>query len=190
MTPEPGARSRVHAPRAPVELRPAWRRADPKIERDAELFWRNERILPPRADVAARLSYLCVAGYDGDRLIALSEARITLIDFLQVKLAMLRIAVARDVRQHRLGTWLLTESRELLEAWSLENPAEEVMGMGTITQTAAYDGRGRARGYLRDSHLAFVGFTANGEHMRVAWFDHGTIPARRQNHFPLLGDHD
>ena len=92
---------------------------------------------------------------------------------------MLRVAVAPDKRQNRLATIIQAESRELLEGWSAANLEQEVMGMGTVTQTHAFDERGPARGYLRSSHLAFIGWTANGERMRVAWFEHGRIPLSR-----------
>jgi hypothetical protein len=116
---------------------------------------------------------------NGSSLIALTTARIRFIGFLGVKLAMLRVAVASDKRQNRLATIIQAESRELLERWSADNPEQEVMGMGTVTQTRAFDERGPARDFLRSSHLAFVGWTANGEHMRVAWFEHGRVPVRR-----------
>jgi hypothetical protein len=168
-----------YEPRTPVEFRPAWRRADPAIERDAELFWRREGLLPAAANIGERLSELCLAGYDGEELIALTTARIRYIDFLGVKLAMLRVATASHNRKNRLATIIQAEARALLEQWSADNPAEEVMGMGTVTQTHAFDGLGPARGFLRASHLGFVGWTANGEAMRVAWFDDGTIPRQR-----------
>jgi hypothetical protein len=120
-----------------------------------------------------------MAGYDGDRLVALSSARIRYIGFLGVKLAMLRMAIAADQRRNRLATFIQAESRELLEQWSAANPAAEVMGVGTITQTRVMEGRGPARGFLRGSHLGFIGWTANGEPMRVAWFEHGRIPERQ-----------
>lgn len=185
---------RIHEPRTPVDLRPAWRLSDPAIERDAELFWQSEGLLPTKANVATRLAGLCLAGYDSGKLIALAEARILFIDFLEVKLAMLRVASARDVRRNRLATYMAAKSRELLEAWSLANPAEEVMGMGTITQSPALNERERrARGFLRDTRLGFVGWTANGEPMRVAWFEHGTVPNRRlspQRPYAQIGGED
>jgi len=81
----------IHEPRTNVELRRVLRKADPAIQRDAELFWRRERLLPRDANIGERLEELCMAGYDGDRLIELSTARIRYIDFLGVKIAMVRI---------------------------------------------------------------------------------------------------
>jgi len=169
----------VYEPRAPSELREAWLRKDRTIERDAADFWRANHLLPDGVFPDERFGELCMAAYDGASLIALTTARIRFIGFLGVKLVMLRVAVAPDKRQNRLATIIQAESRELLERWSAENPEQEVMGMGTVTQTHLFDERGPARGLLRSSHLAFIGWTANGEHMRVAWFDHGRIPRTR-----------
>ena len=169
----------VHEARTAITLCNAWRLKDPSITRDAEAFWQREHLLPSNTDAAERLDELCMAGYDGARLIALTTARVRHISFLGVKLAMLRVAVDHEMRRNRLATIIQAESRELLEQWSLANPAEEVMGMGTVTQTNAFDERGWSRGYLRSSHLGFVGWTANGEAMRVAWFEHARIPIRR-----------
>ena len=169
----------VHVPRTNVELRLAWKQNNPTIERDAELFWRKENLLPQGADTGERLKELCLAGYDGDELIAVSTARIRYIDFLGVKLAMARIATARDKRQKSVGLFLLAQTRKCLEEWSAANPQEQVMGMGTITQTRDWDERGPSHAIGRDSRTAFIGWTANNEQMRVAWFAHGTIPRRR-----------
>lgn len=162
-----------------LELRPAWRCADPQIERDAELFWRRERVLPPGTDIDEQLKELCLAAYEGETLIALTTARIRYIDFLMVKLAMLRIAVASDKRKHRVASILQPESRELLEQWSLANPSENVFGMGTVVQAFMFPLGTRLQAYRPASRVSFIGWTANGEQMQVAWFEHATIPLRR-----------
>jgi len=160
-------------------LQPAWRLKDPAVERDAELFWRAEKLLPEPSNLEARLGELCLAAYDGDRLIALTTARIRYIDFLCVKLAMLRVAVARDYRRDRIGAILFAEARELLEQWSAANPDEDVLGVGTIAQVMGFPPDTRLQAFKLASRVGFVGWTANGEQMRVGWFEHATIPLRR-----------
>ena len=136
-----------------IQLRPAWRRKDPVIERDAKLFWRAEQLLRATADLEARVAELCLAAYDGDTLIGLTTARVRYIGFLGVKLAMLRVAVASDKRKYRVASILQPESRELLEQWSAANPAEEVLGMGTVVQARMFgpDTRRRPSDPLRAS---------------------------------------
>lgn len=167
-----------YEPREPVSFRPAWRRADPDIERDAEAFWRQESLLTTETPLAQRLSELCMAAYDEyDTLIAVSTARILHVAVLGCKLAMFRCAVADSKRRSRLATIITGHSRELLEQWSLANPDEAVMGMMTITQTNAFDSR-LQRGMFRGSHLGFIGWNTDGHPMRVAWFEHARIPAK------------
>ena len=171
------APKRGHEDESNFALRPAWRLSDPAIARDAELFWRREQILPNAVDVGERLRGLCVAGYDGDELIALSTARIRQIDFLAAKLAMLRIATASARRGARLASTISAKSLELLEEWSVANPTESVMGMATVTQTHNYDNVGPVLAVW--NRLCFIGWTADGEAMHVAWFAHGRVPMRR-----------
>lgn len=166
-----------HEPRTPVTFRPAWRIADPVIERDAEAFWRRESLLAADMPLQERLSELCMAGYDAGTLIAVSTARIQYVAFLGCKLALFRCAVASDKRRSRLATVITAHSRELLEQWSLAHPEEAVMGMLSVTQTDAFNTEPQ-RGFLRSTHLGFVGWTAAGHPIRAAWFEHGRVPVQ------------
>jgi len=157
------------------DLRVAWHRHDASIERDAELFWREQKVLASVTSVSDRLNELCIVAYGGDRLVAVSTAGLRQIDFLGARVAMFRCAIARGFRGHRLSYDLMTRARQVLEEWSLANLDERVMAMVTIAQTKdAYLGDGP--GVFKGSGLTFVGWTANGERMRVAWFEHARIP--------------
>jgi hypothetical protein len=88
---------------------------------------------------------------------------------------MFRCSITREHRGQMLSYGLMTRARHLIEAWSLANPEEKVMGMATLAQTKdAFLGDGP--GVFKGSGLSFVGWTANGERMRVAWFEHARIP--------------
>ena len=179
------------ASRIPVELKPAWRLSDPAIERDAEIFWRREKLLRKAADVASRLGEICLAAYDGDELIGLSTSQIKFFDFLGVKLATLRLATARSARRNHLSLWMGYQTRLVLEAWSLAHPEEEVMGMGVVSQ-AAYEQTTalRAPAIRRGSGSHFIGWTANGDPMYVAWFAHGTFPRRLKRAYSGADDEE
>ena len=162
---------KVHAA---VELRPAWRLSDPAIERDAEIFWKREGVLGPRADVPKRLSELCMAAYVDGEVVGLTSAAIQQIDSLRCKLAMFRCAVARTIRSQRVASQLTLATRDLLEAWSRDNPDEEVLGFGCIVQSRVLVENHRWAVWP-DNHLAFVGYTPRGYPMRVYWFQHAKI---------------
>jgi len=166
-----------HEARTPVEFRPAWRLRDPDIERDAIAFWKSENLLPPTASIETRLSELCVAGYAEGRIVALSTVLLRDVDFLGARLAMFRCAVAKEQRRNRLATVIAAHSREALEKWSLAHPEEDVRGMATVVQNADLDAR-EARAIYRSSGLAFIGWTAQDEQFRLAWFEHARVPHR------------
>lgn len=162
-------------PDRPFDLRVAWRRHDPAMERDAERFWMTHKVLPRDADVPARLGELCIVAYDGERLVAVSTAGLREVAFLGSRLSIFRCAIAPESRGKRLSYAIMARARQVIEEWSAAHREERVMGMATIAQTKeAFLGDGP--GIFKGSGLAFVGWTANGERMRVAWFEHSTIP--------------
>ncbi len=166
-----------------LEIRPAWQLCDPGIERDAELFWRSQQLLPATVDIGERLQELCITGYDGHTLVGLTTARVRYISFLGVKLAMVRVAVAQDRWRQHVGATLTEATRELLQEWSLKNPHEEVLGIGSVTQVRHFRSGARLPAFRPGSRMGFIGWTANGEQFRAAWFDHATIPLRQPGVF-------
>jgi hypothetical protein len=157
-----------------IQFKPAWFRADPIIERDTLAFWEANNLMPKNAVPQARLRELCTAVYDGDRLIAISTAKLTEVAFLKSRIAMWRCAIAPDRRGQHLSTEMGRYSREVLEEWSLANPGERVMGMGTTIQTANLDEK-KKHPIWKASGLVFVGYSAQDQQIRVAWFDHAEI---------------
>lgn len=171
----------------PIELRIAWRKKDPAIERDAELFWNKEKLLAPTTSVAERLSDLCMAGYHDGKLVGLTTVRIRYVEFLTARLAMFRMAVARDYRKTFASGYLMHATHAFLIDWSQANvDAEQVMGMGTITQSEGRDKFSNTWPVYPSLNLVFIGWTANGEQMRVSWFPHARIPPH-QPEFPPEG---
>jgi hypothetical protein len=157
------------------DLRVAWRRHVPAIERDAELFWSEQKVLGPETSVADRSKELCIVAYQHGQIAAVSTAGLRQINFLGARVAMFRCTIAKEFRGRRLSYELMTRARQEIEAWSAANLDEKVMAMATIAQTKdAHLGDGP--GVFKGSGLTFVGWTANGERMRVAWFKHARIP--------------
>jgi hypothetical protein len=157
-----------------LELRTAWQRHDPTIERDAERFWRANRALPQGVDTGTRLSELCAAAYCGNEMVAVSTASIRMMDFLRCKLAMFRVLVGREMRVNDVASRLAVFSRDLLETWSKENPDQAVMGLGAVIQSRVLV-KNIPEAVYPDTKLAFIGYTQEGFQMRVYWFAHATI---------------
>jgi hypothetical protein len=157
-----------------IQYKPAWRRTDAAIERDALAFWDANNLMPKNAAPADRLRELCSAAYEGERMIAVSTAKLTDVAFLKSRIAMWRCAIAPDRRGQHLSTEMGRFSREVLEQWARENQGERVMGMGTTIQTANLDEK-KKRPIWKASGLVFVGYSAQGQQVRVAWFDHAEV---------------
>jgi hypothetical protein len=157
-----------------LDLRAAWQRQDAAIERDAELFWLANKAIPPGSDAGTRLSELCAAAYIGDELVGISTTPIRTIGFLRTKLAMLRVLVAPGARVQNVARRLGVFSRDLLEAWSKENPQEGVMGLGAVIQSPLLV-KNVTEAVYPETRLAFVGYTQEGFQMRVFWFAHATV---------------
>jgi hypothetical protein len=157
-----------------VEIRPAWRREDPELERDVIAFWRQLEILPPGVAPEARAKELCCLGYVGGEVVAVSTAVIEVLPFLRARFALLRIAVNPAHRRRHLAVEIAKASRNVLEQWSLEAPQEKVQGMAAVIQAATLDELKRLPQWPR-SGLNLVGYTQDGQQIRVAWFDHARL---------------
>jgi hypothetical protein len=156
-----------------VQYRPAWRRNDPVIERDAEIFWRREHALSPPG-VSKRLPNLCAVAYQDNEVVASAIAQVRLVDFLHCKLAMYQCYVAKHARRRHIATQLTVFSRKLLESWAREHPEEGVLGYGAIIRSRLLV-QNRTEAIYPSSNLALAGYTSAGYQIRISWFAHAQI---------------
>ena len=62
----------------------------------------------------------------------------------------------------------------MLERWSLEAPQEKVQGVAAVIQADNFEEMKR-RPKWPGSGLNLVGYTEEGQQIRVAWFDHARL---------------
>ena len=155
-------------------LRAAWRKGDPAIERDAQLFWRANDAMQEDADIEMRLAGLCAGAYQDERLVGIATAAVRTIASLRCKLAMYRTFVERGLRNRQIASKLGVFSRDLLEAWARDHPEEQVVGMGAVIQSRVLVEKVPFAVYP-ETKLAFIGYTQEGYQMRVYWFAHARI---------------
>jgi len=160
--------------KAGVDLRPAWRRDDEAIARDAVEFWQRLGILPDGVRPEDRARILVGAAHEGDRLIGLSTAALARFDALGGRFAFYRCAVDPAHRRSGVATALTVYSRDLLGQWSADHPAEKVLGLIAIVDSAELAARQRSPVWPK-SGLNLVAFTPQGRQIRVAWFAHAQI---------------
>ncbi len=157
------------------DFRPAWRRADPKIENDAREFWRAMRLIGP-AQIEQRIPELIAAAYVDGRLVAVSTAEFNMLPQLRARFAMYRCLVSPEYRRHHLSYRISAYSREVLEEWSLANPAEKVVGMAAIIQAREYKQKQREAMWPEYGlNLNLIGYNNVGSQVRVAWFKHAHV---------------
>ena len=163
------------------DFRPAWRREDTQLMADAKEFWRELKMLGP-AEIERRAAELIMVAYHLGKPVAVSSANIAMVEQLRCRCAMYRCAVALDHRRHHLSYQISGLSRAVLEQWSLEHPEEEVCGMAANIEASQYrSGKQREPMWPEyDLNLNFVGYTAKGQQLRVAWFKHALLPERQQ----------
>ena len=154
-----------------IEIRPAWRRDDPRIEADAIAFWKRLDLLPHGESPEQRAKELIAAAYRGDRLVAVSTATIEWFAHLRARFAVIRGATDPEHRRARAQLALAVPSRNLLERWALDHPEEKLAGGIAFVDTAEW-GEFAKVPVWPESELTFIGHATDGRQVRVAWFDH------------------
>jgi len=156
-----------------ITYRPAWRLKDPQIEIDALDFWAQLKVISPAA-AQQRVPELVAGAYQDGKMVAVATAVITYLPNLRAKFAMFRCAVSPDCRKAGLCANISCYSRDVIERWSLANPNEQVMGFGATVQAPELMMKQR-QPYWTENGLTLVGFTPNGQQLRVVWFRHAVI---------------
>ena len=157
-----------------IDLRLGWNRGDAAIAADVKAFWERFNLLPPGADPDRRVKEVVLAGYAGERLVAVSTAAIEKVAFLRCNMAVYRCAIAPDARGQLMSTLITAHSRKALEAWSLAHPDEGVMGMLAVLESETY--QKKTHPHRRpETRLSLAGFSPQGQKIVVAWFDHARL---------------
>jgi GNAT superfamily N-acetyltransferase len=156
------------------DIRPAWRLADPQIERDAIAYWTRTGLLPPDVEPADRARELVAVAYSGDRIIGATTATVNHYGPLRARFAFLRGAVDPAFRRRQVGRTLLQFSRPLLEQWSAAHPEEKVLGLGSIVEGNEFAAL-RQFPVSPDGQLVLVGYLDDGRQIRVSWFAHARV---------------
>lgn len=152
------------------EVRPAWRRDDPKIEADAIEFWTRHGLLPEDVAPERRAKELLAAAYKDGQLVAVSTARIEWIDFLKARFAIIRGATDPGYRRGHAQLALSQVSRQAMHEWARANPDEKYAGAIAFVERAEWGDFAQLPVWPQ-SELQFVGFDQNGRQIRVRWFE-------------------
>eukprot|EP00568_Trieres_chinensis_P011423 CAMPEP_0183308202 /NCGR_PEP_ID=MMETSP0160_2-20130417/20413_1 /TAXON_ID=2839 ORGANISM="Odontella Sinensis, Strain Grunow 1884" /NCGR_SAMPLE_ID=MMETSP0160_2 /ASSEMBLY_ACC=CAM_ASM_000250 /LENGTH=194 /DNA_ID=CAMNT_0025471987 /DNA_START=86 /DNA_END=667 /DNA_ORIENTATION=+ len=157
-----------------VSYRSVWkRRIEPEVRDDVIKLWKANGLLPPGVSVADRLSELCVVAYEGQTLIGVSTVVLDMMRCVGVRAGFFRCSVSPTHRKRNVATELTVRSKVVLEAWSLINPDEAVMGLGVVVESPQLSSKSREPVWPR-SGLTLVGYREEKQ-IRIAWFEHSTV---------------
>jgi hypothetical protein len=154
-----------------LDLRPGWRSADASLEADAVAFWERLKILPAGVDPVARAKELVAGCYKDGRLIAVQTAKLEVLDFVRARFAVIRSAVDPKARRSHAAATLAYFCRELLDRWSLDNPAERLAGTAAYLESREL-GELQKEPYWPATRLMLARFLPDGRQVRLGWFDH------------------
>jgi hypothetical protein len=156
-------------------IKTAWRRNDPQLEADAKDYWARNALVPAEHR-DGRAKELVAVGYRDGKVVAVTTAELVMLPGLRARFAMGRVSVDPDERRGTLGARLGGYMRRTIEAWSLENPQEDVKGFGGII-TAAEFGEKQRQPVWNDwgVDIAVAGYLPSGEQLRIGWFAHARV---------------
>ena len=154
-----------------VTVEPAWRRDDAGLEAEAVAFWNRLGILPKGVAPEQRAKELVAVVRRGGELIGLSTATLDHYTPLGARMAFLRAAVDPGHRRTHAAIALAVGSREIIERWAAEHPAERVGGMLGIVENRDL-GPPLLEPYWPTTRLTLIGFTPDGRQVRAYWFPH------------------
>lgn len=155
----------------------AWQVKDPQQWEEAKAFWEAHNLLPAELRDWRAANELVALARDNGAVVGVSTANIEYQPPLRGRFAMYRCAVAPG-QDPDLTIRLTVETFHILGAWSIENPNERLLGIGTVIDGKALGDK--AREPMWPDHglnLNLVGYTNRGEQIRIAWFQHARADA-------------
>lgn len=158
-----------------ITFEEAWQKNDPKQAEEAKAFWEAYGLLPPPMREARAHELVALVRVD-DAVAGVATARLEYQPPLRGRFAMYRCAVAPDFQHHAVPDRLTAYARQVLEGWSREHPNEKVLGMAAILDPREYREK-QPEPVWPDYglNLNLVGYSGQGEQIRVAWFDHARV---------------
>jgi GNAT superfamily N-acetyltransferase len=168
------------------EVRIGWRRDDAEIEADAIAFWNRTGILPPDVRPEDRAKEVLAAVYEDGRMIALATAHIEWIAELRARFVLVRAATDPEHRRRGAMRALGLPVRQTLERWAFDHQEEKVAGQFGYANAAWGELVKWPVAPLTGQIVA--GYTAEGEQVRLVWYDHFRFDAPADGATPGPGE--
>lgn len=154
-----------------VEVFGAWRKNDPKFEKDAIALWQRLGVIPPDQQAERRAKQLTAVAYLGDELVGATTAFIDDLPALNTKGAINRILISPEHRGMGILSKLMGTAFQELESWAAAHPEEGVSCLAGVRQDSSDDPLVN-RPFNSASGTTLIGYTDSGKQIRIRWFGH------------------
>ncbi len=158
---------------AEVSYIDVWQQEDARVQADAIALWRNLKALPSAAE-EDRAKYLCVVAYVDADLVGVSTIDLRTMEAVKSRVGFFRCLVIPSYRQQSVATELTVRCYKVLETWSLDNPNEQLKGMGAVIESAHLTEKSKDPIWPLTG-LTVIGYTPRGDQIRLAWFNHARL---------------
>jgi len=155
-------------------LETVWQLEKPQLVDSVKDFWIGQGI--PPAVTIGRAGQICAVATEVDSIVAVSTATPYYHQHMRNKFFVYRCMVAPAARQQNLAWKISSYSLKILQDWSERNPQEKVLGLIICVETDKFTAG--LRRPVREKYgfnMHFVGYSANGQQLRVVWFDHAEL---------------
>jgi hypothetical protein len=154
-----------------IDLRTAWKKDDPKLQRDTEALWDALNAVYPR-EREDRLKELVAVAYEGEKAIGACTARAIEYKVLRTHVFYLRAAILPGASHDEALIHLLSAAKNVLQPWASAHPDERLKGILLMFDSDAFDALyGEPVVRRGDVELVLTGYTDEGRQIRMLWFD-------------------
>ncbi|MBI3675092.1 MAG: hypothetical protein HY243_00550 [Proteobacteria bacterium] len=144
-----------------------WMQNDLKVQQDAIAAWSAAGAVSGAFDPQKRVKELCVVGYEGDELVAISTAHLRYLPAVRETMALFRVFVAAGHRQKGLVIPLTYATHDAMSAYAVAHPKLRIGGTAGIVSV-----HGTMDKPVTNADMVLVGYTPNNDPLLVRWFDH------------------
>lgn len=157
-----------------VDIEVVWPGGDSELQAEVVDFWLGQRVLA-ESEAHHRANEVCCVARCQGTLVAISTARLAWIEQVRAHLYYYRCFVAPEYREQTLAARITVASRDALEQYAQERPDVGAVGVVAVIESDALRSLA-AQPVWRRSRLALLGYNANGQQVRVYWFEHARLP--------------
>ncbi len=146
-----------------------WQNCPEKWQAAVKDFWTELNVMPDQNAIATRMEQLCTLALENEKLIGVSTVYKTKHPPLRCDLYFFRCLVLPEYRRQSIARQLTINCRDNLQDWVIDNPEGAGAGMAVVVESPALAELSH-QAIWPTTGLNLVGYTQQGQQVRVVWF--------------------